>query len=74
VASMWAFSSPSTTNVCGMSRGRKTNEPGPAAMSSSAQRNLTRPSSTQNASSSRRWTCSGGEAEAEDKLLMPGDE
>src|SRR3954454_23659491 len=60
--SMWTVSSPSVMNVCGTSRGPKTNEPGPASISSSPQTNRTCPAMTQNASSSRRWTCSGGEA------------
>src|SRR5581483_4164753 len=41
-----AAESPSTTNVCGTSRGAKTNEPASATSSSSPTRNLIRPSST----------------------------
>lgn len=56
--------SPSTTNVCGTPRGRNVKEPGPAVNVRSPQRTVSVPSSTQNASSSRRWTCSGGEEPA----------
>src|SRR5262249_58077677 len=59
-----ASSSRPTTNVGGTCGGRKTNEPGPASMSSSPHRNRTCPPSTQNDSSSRWCTWSGGDAPA----------